>query len=256
MSRNTVRLLDVTIDNMTRSEALDRARGFLDSKTFHQVVTPGPEFLLEATAHPQFRQILNDADLSLPDGMGLHIGTRLTGQRLRQRVPGVDFVLDLVNLAAQRGSRVFLYGGRPGVAEKAAERLLHDHPGLAVVGVESGWRDSWNAVSDRRVIERIHLAKPDILLVALGAPKQELWIHRHRHHLHEVSIAIGVGRTLDYLAGVIQRPPKIVRQAGFEWLYTLLTARQFYQPHFRRQRVANATFRFIVEVARHHYGRR
>lgn len=251
MERKSIRLLEVTIDNLSHAEALKKAEMFLHAGRFHQIVTPGPEFLLEATANRKFRDILNQADLSLPDGMGLHVGTRMTSQKLKQRIPGADFVVDLLHLAARRGSRVFLFGGRPGVAEKAGQRLLKQIPGLAIVGIESGWRGNWNAVHDRRIIERIHLAAPDILLVALGAPKQELWIDRHRAALHKVSIAIGIGRTLDYLAGHVKRAPAIVRRTGFEWLYTYLTAGQFYQPEFRRQRVKNATFRFVVELIRH-----
>ncbi|MEK7537805.1 MAG: glycosyltransferase, partial [Patescibacteria group bacterium] len=100
MHRQTLRLLDVTIDNVTRPEALARAAGWLHETRFHHIVTPGAEFLLEATAHAKFRDILNRADLSLPDGMSLHLGARLTGQKLRQRIPGADFVLDLMGLAA------------------------------------------------------------------------------------------------------------------------------------------------------------
>lgn len=251
MPRQSIRLLEVTIDNLSRAEALKRADEFLKSGTFHQIVTPGPEFLLEASANRKFRDVLNRADLSLPDGMGLHIGSLMTGQRLKQRIPGVDFVADLMALAGRRDARVFLFGGRPGVAEKAAEQLLALHPGLAIVGIESGSRGNWDSTTDQRVIERIHLAQPDILLVALGAPKQDLWIDKHRAALHRVSIAIGVGRTLDYLAGTIKRPPAVVRRTGFEWLYTYLTAGQFYQPEFRRQRVTNATIRFIIELINH-----
>ncbi|MEK7637735.1 MAG: WecB/TagA/CpsF family glycosyltransferase [Patescibacteria group bacterium] len=256
MHRQTLRLLDVTIDNVTRPEALARAAGWLHETRFHHIVTPGAEFLLEATAHAKFRDILNRADLSLPDGMSLHLGARLTGQKLRQRIPGADFVLDLMGLAAQRGSRVFMFGGKTGVAEQAGEKLLTMWPALNIVGVESGSRGHWSKLQDHRIIERIHLAKPDILLVALGAPKQELWIDRHRPALHHVKIAMGVGRTFDYLAGTIKRAPAVMRQTGFEWLHTYLTAAQYHQPQFRRQRVTNATYRFIIELIKHRRARR
>lgn len=256
MRRKTLRLLDVTIDNVTRAEALALSERFLAEKTFHHIVTPGPEFLLEATAHPRFRDILNRADLSLPDGMGIHIGARMTGQRLVNRIPGVDYVEDLLSLAAKQGLRVFLFGGRPGIAEKAAQHMMRRFHGLQIVGTESGSRGSWTTVYNQRIIERIHLAKPDILLVALGAPKQELWIDDHRHHLHTVSIAVGVGRTLDYFAGAIRRAPAPIRKTGFEWLYTYLTAAQYFQPQLRRRRVTNATYRFVIELIRHRYAKR
>lgn len=251
MERRTIRILDVTVDNLTRAEAITQAEHFLDEPRLHHIVTPGPEFLLEATAHPRFRKILQAADLSLADGFGLHIGARMTGQRLRQRIPGADFVLDLMAVAERRKSRVFLFGAQIGVAEAAAMRLLQIYPMLDIVGTESGSRGSWSPVNDRRIVERIHIAKPDILLVALGAPKQELWIHRHRAALHQVKIAMGVGRTFDYLAGTIPRAPKIFRDTGLEWLHTYLNAGRYYQPQHRRQRVTNATYRFIIELIKH-----
>ncbi len=251
MERSTVRILDVTVDSLTASEARQRVEQFLQAPRLHQIVTPGPEFLLEASAHPNFRRILNTADLSLPDGFGLHIGARLTGQRLKQRIPGADFTLDILRIAEQCHASVFLFGGRTHIAERAAEKLLQQYPRLRIVGVESGGRGEWTKMQDRRIVERIHFAKPDILLVALGAPKQELWIDAHRHDLHDVRIAMGVGRTFDYLAGEIKRAPKFMRQTGFEWLHTYLHAGRYYQPGHRRQRVTNATYRFMIELIRH-----
>ncbi len=251
MHRQTIQLLNVTIDNLSTAEAISRAKDFLKEPGFHHIVTPGPEFLLEATAHKKFRDILNQADLSLADGFGIHVGARMTGQKLRQRIPGADFVVSLMEAAATSNSRIFLFGGRSGVPERAGEKLLKKFPKLNIVGVESGSRNHWTKVDDQRIIERIHLAKPDILLVALGAPKQELWISQHRHHLHQVRIAMGVGRTFDYLAGDIKRAPKIIRSIGFEWFHTLINAGKYYQPHQRRQRITNATIHFVVEIIKH-----
>lgn len=250
MAGTKITLLNVQIDNLTMVEALERAKGFLSSNDFHHIVTPGPEFLLEATAHPRFQRILNNADLALADGMGLHLGTRLTGQRLQTRVPGVDFVDGLLKVAEKEEKTVFLFGGQAGTAEKAAHHILQKFPRLKIVGIESGFRGPWQKIHDRRVLEKIHLAKPDILLVALGFPKQELWIDQHRDTLHKVRIAIGVGRTLDYYAGLIKRAPKVMRATGFEWLHTWFFANRYYQARHRRQRVANATLRFLLTVIR------
>lgn len=241
-------LLGVHIDDMHLTAATAVAEQMLGSNRLHHVVTPGPEFLLEAMGHPVFKRILNQADLSLPDGIGLKVASWLTGQHLQHRVTGVDFTLALLKLCQQRGYRVFLFGGQPGVAEKAVRRLLKEFPGLVVAGFESGSRGSWQRIHDQRLVEKIHLANPHLLLVALGAPKQELWIDRHRQALHGVRLAIGVGRTFDYLAGVTPRAPKLVRQLGLEWLLTFLLAGRHYQPEFRRQRVRNATWHFVREV--------
>lgn len=251
MNPTQVQMLGVRIDDFSMDLALERAKKFLQEPEFHQIVTLGPEFLLEATAHERFRKILNRSDLALPEGMGLKVGSLLTGRRLKHRVPGVDFVDGLMGLAREGKYRVFLYGSRPKVVERAAHALQKRYPGLAIVGIESGYRGPWQRLHDHRIIEKIHRSKPDILLVALGAPKQELWIDRHRSALHDVRIAIGVGRTFDYLAGTIQRAPRLVRNFGFEWLHTWLFARRYHQPEFRRQRVQHATWNFITTLIRH-----
>ncbi|MBI2984546.1 MAG: WecB/TagA/CpsF family glycosyltransferase [Candidatus Kerfeldbacteria bacterium] len=251
--QKSLRVLDVRIDNLSRREAVSRAREFLRQPRFHHLVTPGPEFLLEATAHPRFQAILNRADLSIPDGVGLHLAARLTGQRLRQRITGIDFAEDLMRVAVKEDKSVFLFGGLPGAAERSAEQLRHRWPGLRIVGVESGYRGPWQKLHDQRVVERIHRVRPDIVLVALGAPKQELWIDRHRRSLHDVRLAIGVGRTLDYWAGLVKRPPRIISRSGLEWLYTFLAANKFYHGRLRRQRVRNATWHFVIEVWKRHH---
>lgn len=250
MKSKELRVLDVRIDNLSRKEALGRTESFLNVPRFHQIVTPGPEFILEASANPEFRTILNAADLALPDGMGLHLAALLQARRLRGRIPGADFVEDLMSLAAKRGSGVFLFGGQPAAADRSAAVLLRRYPGLRIVGTESGWRGPWQKLHDRQVVQRIQRAKPEILLVGLGAPKQELWIYRHRLALPSVRVAIGVGRTIDYLGGLTKRAPALVRRSGFEWLHTYLKAGSFYQPELRRRRIKNATWDFLLAVAR------
>ncbi len=241
-------ILGVHIHDLNLVEAVVEAEQLLSQPRFHQVVTPGPEFLLEASAHPAFKRILNHADLSLPDGIGLKIAGLLIGQSFRSRVTGVDFTLALLKVCHRHHYRVFLYGGRPGVAEQAAKKIIHDFPNVVLAGVESGQRGPWQQLRDEQVIEKIHLAQPHVLLVALGAPKQELWIDRHRAALHDVRLAMGVGRTFDYLSGQVKRPPRLIRQLGLEWLMTYLMAGRLYQPDFRRQRVRNATWHFLRTV--------
>lgn len=248
MANNRIQLMDIPIDSVSRSEALRRALTFLHTDRFHQIATIGPEFLLEASANPRFAEILKHVDLALPEGMGIAFGARLTGQRISERYPGVDFVHDLLAAAAQHGRSVFLYGAAHAVVERAVLNLLRQYPGLNIVGFESGYRGvSWK-LHERRIVERIRLAKPDILLVALGAPKQELWIDRHRQALHHVKIAIGVGRTFEYLAGTIPRAPATIRKLGLEWAHTFLYAGRYHDPKHRRQRVVNATWHFLRTV--------
>lgn len=246
-----ISLLGVRIDALTQREALERTADLIQAGGFHHIVTPGPEFLLEAHDHPRFQKILQRADLALPDGMGLKVGALLTGQHLPERVPGADFVEALLADAAIHDWTVFLFGGAPGVGERAARQLISKYPSLRIVGIESGGRGPWVTLHDQRVLERIHLAKPTLLLVALGAPKQELWIDRHRTALHDVRVAIGVGRTFDYLSGQVSRPPRFLRRLGLEWVGTWLQAGRLHQPQLRRQRVANATWHFLRHVIFH-----
>lgn len=249
--KSTASILGVKVQYHTMDSAIRLAGEYLGGNQFHQAVTIGPEFILEATAHPKFKTILNNADLVLVDGVGLKIAAFITGQAIPPRVTGVDFTQQLIKLAAHTEKSVFLFGGRPGVAERTARSLIKQYPKLRIVGVENGSRGTWQKIHDRRIAEKIHLAKPHILLVAMGAPKQELWIAKHRHWLHDVRIAVGVGRTFDYLAGDIKLPPTIMRRVGLEWLYTYLYANKLYQPGLRRQRVRNATYHFLKEVVRH-----
>jgi len=246
--RRDHKLLGVHIDDISLDEALRISEAWLREGGLHQVATVGPEFILEATANPTFLRIINSSALSLPEGIGVKVGFMLSGHRHRHRVPGVTYVAGLMSLAAHHGRSVFLYGGAPGVAADAARELLRRYPGLKIAGVESGTRHIWGRVPDHRIAERIHHAKPDILLVALGAPKQELWIDRHRDALHDVKIAIGVGRTFDYLSGRVPEPPAWVRRFGVEWLHTFVNAGRLHQPKMRRQRVKNATFHFLRHV--------
>jgi len=237
-------ILQVPIDDISLDEALRRSEAFLRDGGFHHVVTPGPEFVLEATAHPEFKRVLQKSDLSIPDGMGLKVGSLLRGPRIHHRVAGADYVRDLLSIAARDGYTVFFLGAAHGIAEQAYVKLKETFPNLKIAGTESLQRGLWGRVHDRRVLERIHLAKPDILLVALGFPRQDLWIAKHRHHLHDVRLAVGVGRTLDYFAGSIARSPAWMRKIGFEWLGTWLNARQFHQSRHRRKRVWNALWHY------------
>ena len=248
--------MDVVIDNLTIDEVRRIAEQYLSSHRFHHIVTPGPEFLLESSANPEFKRILSHSDLSLADGVGLNFAALMSQQRFPHRITGVDFTEELLKITAFRHARIFLFGGKTGVAEKAAIEIKSQHPGVVMAGYESGFRGPWQKMYDTQLIRKIHIARPDILLVGLGAPKQELWIDQHRRDLHRVGIVMGVGRTLDYIARVITRPPAAWRRSGFEWLYTYLHANQFnqqigHQSAIRRQRVKNATLHFMIEVIKH-----
>jgi N-acetylglucosaminyldiphosphoundecaprenol N-acetyl-beta-D-mannosaminyltransferase len=207
-------------------------------------VTPGPEFILESTAHPKFREILQRSDLSIPDGIGLKLGSLLRGPRIHHRITGVDYVHQLMRVADREGYRVFFLGAAHGVAEQAFIRFHETFPNLQLAGTEILRRGPWGRISNQRIAERIRRSRADILLVALGFPRQELWIDQHRDQLGSVKLAVGVGRTFDYVAGTIRRPPRLLRILGFEWLATWFGASHHFQAKQRRKRVWNAVWHY------------
>jgi N-acetylglucosaminyldiphosphoundecaprenol N-acetyl-beta-D-mannosaminyltransferase len=175
---------------------------------------------MEARHNKPFRDLLNSADLATPDGVGIVVAARLLGRPVRGRATGVAIVERLAALSAEEGFGLFLLGAGPGVAEHAAQALTGRHPGVRVVGTYAGSprAEDWPAIS-----KRLHAAQPDALLVAYGAPKQDLWIREHHSELPaSVKVAMGVGGVLDYLSGRVPLAPLLWRRLGLEWLYRLI----------------------------------
>lgn len=210
-------ILSVRIDDLTPDEAVARCQGFIQEGGAHQVVTVNPEFVVTAQDDAQFARVLAGADLAAPDGAGLMLAASWLGTPLHARVTGVDLSCRLADLAARQGYRLFLLGAAPGVAQRAADRLLSDHPGLQIAGVHAGSPDPAEEAS---IIRIIHAAEPHILLVAYGAPVQDKWIARNLGRLG-VPVCMGVGGALDYLAGAVPYAPAWLRRLGLEWLFRL-----------------------------------
>ena len=212
-------LFGVLIDRVDQHAALDRIRRFLVAGTAHQIVTVNLDFLYLAEQDAAFRAMINEADLAVPDGMPLVWVSQIMGTPLAGRVTGVDLVNESCRLAEQEGAGVFLLGGSPLVAAAAAARLRARHPRLTV----TEYAPPFGTISpdeDQRIVERILDARPGFLFVALGAPRQDFWIRRHREHLG-VPVAMGVGCVLDLLAGAVSRAPEWMQVAGLEWSYRL-----------------------------------
>ncbi len=216
-SQLTINILGVQIDNVTTEQALQRIAGFVEQGTPHQVITVNPEFVMTAQRLPAFHDVINHADLRIPDGVGLLWAARRLGTPLPERVAGSDMIPLIAKQAARLGHRVFLLGAAPGVAEKAAARLVNTAPGVMIVGTHAG---SPAIEEEDNIVEMIRAAAPDILFVAYGAPQQDFWIARNLDRL-EVPVAMGVGGAFDFLAGVSRRAPVWVQRLGFEWLYRL-----------------------------------
>lgn len=208
------------------------------ARTPKQICTANPEFIIAAQEDAEFKAILNNADLVIPDGVGLLWAARQLGERLPERVAGSDLVVQLAERGAQRGWRIFFLGAAEGVAARAAEVLQIRFPGFNCVGAYSG---SPRAEDETEIIARVRAAQPDILLVAFGHPKQDKWLARNKEKLG-VPVSMGVGGSFDFIAGVVPRAPRWLQRLNLEWLYRL-----WRQP-WRAGRIFNAVVRFPLAV--------
>ena len=242
-----VDILGVKFDKITLEGAVDRAISLLaDDARGYIVVTPNPEMVMATRQNSEFMAALNQANICLPDGVGVVIASRWLGERLEQRVPGIDFVNRLLQEICARGQacRVYLLGAKPGVALRAGEKLRTDFPNMEIVGARDGY---FTHEQEAAVVEEISTKKPDILLVGLGFPRQELFISRNRDKLL-AKLSVGCGGTLDVFAGDVTRAPSVFQRLGLEWLYRLLRQptrllRMMALPHF------------AIEVLIHRYRR-
>jgi len=210
-------ILDRRVDDVTPDEALGRIAGFVAEGGTHQVVTLNPEILMASRREAPLAAAIDAAALVVPDGIGLVWASRWLGRPLRQRVSGSDLVPRLAALAAARGWSIFLLGAAPGVADVAAAKLRAANPTLHIAGTYAG---SPSPDEEEAIVARIRAAAPQVLFVAYGAPAQDLWIARNLARLG-VPVAMGVGGTLDFIAGTRRRAPAWVQRAGLEWLYRL-----------------------------------
>lgn len=214
------RILDVTVHRVTAADVRERLEHFLHSGAPHQIVTVNMDFLRLARTNTAFRAALNTADLAVPDGVPVLWAARLLGHPLAERITGVDLVDMGARLAAERGYSIFLLGAAPGVADAAAAELSRRYPGLRVAGVFSPPFGELSAEANARMVAMVRDARPDMLFVAFGAPRQDIWIARHRQELG-VPVMVGVGGTFNFLAGRIPRAPVWMQRHGLEWLYRL-----------------------------------
>lgn len=240
-------ILGVKVHTLAKKQALEQVKVFLAGNGQHTIFTPNPEMLVEASKDSYFKEILNHGSLNLCDGRGIELASK---QKI-DRIPGVDFMVDLCALAEQEGKSVYLLGSyNKNVVEKTVQKLKQKFPLLRVVGFHLGpevqvSRDmyhvsylTYNEEENASIVEDIIRSAPDILFVAFGHNKQERWIYEFLPQLPSVKIAMGVGGAFDYLSGSVKRSPVWMRKFGLEWLYRVIM-----QPH-RLKRIWNATVVF------------
>ena len=219
LSSRRLRIGPVWVDVLNFRGALHAIEALVDSRQGGAVFTPNVDHVVKASSNEAFRSAYQRASLSFADGMPLIWASRLLGCRLPERVTGSDLLMPLLQLAARRRWRVYLLGGAPGVAEASA-RMLTQQMGIIV----AGWDDSRIAGDGTDggggSIARVRAAKPDLVFVALGPPKQELWIDLASEAIRP-AVAMGVGASLDFLVGKYKRAPRWMARSGLEWMYRL-----------------------------------
>lgn len=232
-------MLGVPIDALGFSEVLEQAWGWLDGTQTRLVFTPNPEIVLAARHDRRLAAALRSSALNLADGVGIVWAARRLGRPVPERLPGVDVFLALLRRAAEEARPVFLLGTRPERVERAAREAERRFPGLRV----AGWQDGFfPPEATPAVVERIAASGAQLLFCGMGAPKELLWLAANRERLG-VPLAMGVGGSLDILAGAVVRAPALWRRLGVEWLWRLIR-----EP--RRWRRQLALPRFVVEVLR------
>ncbi len=214
-----IKILGIPIHAHTYATWLDQIDKWVrDSQRLHHICTVNPEFFVIASKNEPFYRVLQGADACIADGIGVVLAARLLGTPLPARVTGTDGVQFIAERAAVSGWRLFLLGAAPGVAEQTADILTDCYPTLQIVGTYAGSPHPHEADD---IIGRINASQADILLVAYGAPQQDLWIDQHRAHL-AVKVAMGVGGAYDFIAGIVPRAPHWMQRLGLEWLFRLI----------------------------------
>lgn len=232
-------ILGCGVDMISMAQSLKAVEGFISAGKPHHIITLNAEIIYAASRQQPLRRVINQADLVTPDGAGVVWAARFLGHSITERVTGIDLTIALAAKAAENNWKLYLLGSQPGIAARAAENMGRQFPGLNIAGTHHGY---FKQEETDKIVADIRQSRPQILLVALGAPNQEFWINRYLADL-EVPVAIGVGGSLDVLAGVAQRAPDIFIKLNLEWLYRLLK-----EPNrWRRQ---TALPRFVWQVIR------
>lgn len=239
----TERMFGVDVNTGSADETIGRIFSRLDQAEKSFIVAINPEKLMKSRKDPELRTILNKATIGIPDGIGVVLASRLRGGDIKGRITGIDMMELLCKEAAIRNVSVFLYGAKPGVAEKAADNLKEQIPALHVAGTLDGY-----VKDEQQIIDTINASGADILFVALGSPTQENFIIRNMDKLN-VSVFQGVGGSFDVFSGNIDRAPLAFRKVGLEWLYRLLK-----EPSRWKRQLELPKFLFAVLTERRHSG--
>lgn len=234
-----MKILDVRLDEVTMDEAVDRVKSFLNEDKMHLICTPNPEMIMTAQDDEEFKSILNSSELNIPDGTGIVWASKKLSGNINERVAGFDFIHRIFELGKDKDISFYFLGSKPGVAELAGKKIEENYLGTRVVGSRDGY---FSLEEEKKVIKEINSKNPDVLLVAMGAPKQERFINKYKDKLN-CKVAIGVGGCFDVIAGNVKRAPKIFIKLRLEWLYRGLT-------DFKRLKRLGAIPKFMIAIKR------
>ena len=246
-SSKRTRILNIPVDMVNEREAMEIFRELMKTKNCSVIVTPNSEIIVSASKDQELKRMIEQADLIIPDGIGLVYASRIMGVPLKERVTGIDFLNGILSYLEETGESIFFLGSKPGdgvnpgVAETAAEKMKEKHKRLAIAGIHHGY---FKEADEKDIVRAINDSGADFLCVAMGSPKQEKFVDRWRNEL-AVKCTIGVGGSLDVWAGTLKRAPEFYRNHGLEWLYRLIQ-----EPSRYKRMAALPLFMIKVVVSR------
>lgn len=211
----TCYILGIKVNVITKQGALNKIDEFIQGTRPNQIVTLGTEMVMRAQNDESYKNIINNADLVLPDGEGVVWAAKKNGKKISEKIAGIDFFISICEMAEKKNWRIFLLGAKPGIAEQVKENLSLRFTGLDIAGLHHGFFKN-----DNEIVNLINTSKPDILILAMGVPGQELWFTKNREKLN-IKVAMGVGGSFDILSGNLKRAPGFMIKLKLEWLYRL-----------------------------------
>lgn len=219
-------IMNVRIDNKSMAEVMDEIKMKISNKEQYIIYTPNTEIIMMCQKDEEFLNLMNKSDINVPDGIGLIYASKIKKHPLKEKVAGYDLSVNLLELSNEQSLKLFVVGGKPGIAETAMENVHNDYPNIKIVGAQHGYFKGTHLglnghEEEKQVLEKINLSEPDILFVGFGAKKQEQWIEYNKNKVN-AKIIIGNGGTIDVLAGNVKRAPDIYIKLGLEWFYRLM----------------------------------
>lgn len=219
-------ILGTRIDNYSMSEMIDICQKKIENKEQLKLYTPNTEIVMMCKADEEFRNLINESDINIPDGIGLILGSKIKKKRLKEKVAGFELSMHLIEEANKKNQKLYIVAGKPGVALAAGEKIKQNYPNVILAGCQDGYFKGTHlgyedSLEEKAIIDDINEKEPDVLFVGLGAKKQELWIQKNAPKIN-AKIMIGNGGTTDVIAGNVKRAPNFFVKLGLEWLYRLI----------------------------------